>query len=378
MKRLGRKIRRGCVFALRMVGLEKPVRARIVGPLRSARATNIDRRYEERVWADVRQQVRIATIGDGPIVVGPWVSELGYEVLYWIPFLRWLTDRFEIDPARIHVISRGGVSSWYSGIADHYVDIFDVMTPDEFRRYTEARWQDVGGQKQMAYSVWDRRMLKRAVGDVRWSRHSVLAPNLMYRLFHRYIRGATAVNHARRHLAFKRFQAPPEDEWSARLPKEPFVAVKFYFRPSFPSSVENQEAALRIIEGLAERHHVVLLNTGLNIDDHVEVDVPSSDRVSHLLAGVPPSQNLGVQAQAIARSVGFVGTYGGLAYLGPAYGLPSVTLFSRPDQFLPSHLYLSRLSTEDTGGSIIAFDSDRLDFLSAIAPFDGERAGVGS
>src|SRR5688500_14030054 len=60
-----------------------------------------------------------------PIVVGPWLSEIGFELLYWIPFLRWAQERFDIDPDRVTVISRGGNAAWYAGIGSRYVDILD-------------------------------------------------------------------------------------------------------------------------------------------------------------------------------------------------------------------------------------------------------------
>ena len=29
----------------------------------------------------------------GPILVGPWLSEVGFELLYWIPLLRWIKEQ---------------------------------------------------------------------------------------------------------------------------------------------------------------------------------------------------------------------------------------------------------------------------------------------
>jgi hypothetical protein len=264
------------------------------------------------------------------------------------------------------------VASWYDGIGKQYIDIFDALTPEEFRDYTEARWHDVGGQKQMEYSKWDQQILKRVLDDVRWNRHAVLSPSLMYRFFHRYIRGATPVSHAVRHLAFRPFTPPDPGPWLDRLPDEPYVAVKFYFRPSFPAARQNRETVSRIVSGLAARMPVVLLNSAMQIDDHVDVDPGVEDRTTYLLDGVPPSENLLVQSIAISRATGFIGTYGGLAYLGPAYGKPSIALFSHGDQFLPSHLDLARRATSRTGGSIVAIDAAHLNLLDTLADVTGD------
>ena len=59
----------------------------------------------------------IARIVDSPkpIIVGPWLSEVGFEILYWIPLLRWIKERFGLDPERVVVVSRGGTQRWYEG-----------------------------------------------------------------------------------------------------------------------------------------------------------------------------------------------------------------------------------------------------------------------
>ena len=48
--------------------------------------------------------------GSSPIIVGPWISEVGYEVLYWAPFLRWFVDRWRVSPSRIIALSRGKIN----------------------------------------------------------------------------------------------------------------------------------------------------------------------------------------------------------------------------------------------------------------------------
>jgi len=71
-------------------------------------------------WS-VERDLENAVAGSAPIVVGPWLSEVGYEVLYWIPFLRWVTAAYRIPTSRIVVMSRGGTASWYRDIGSRYV-----------------------------------------------------------------------------------------------------------------------------------------------------------------------------------------------------------------------------------------------------------------
>ena len=48
-----------------------------------------------------------------PIVVGPWLAEVGYEVLYWLPFLRWFQDAHQVPRDRVIALSRGGLEAAY-------------------------------------------------------------------------------------------------------------------------------------------------------------------------------------------------------------------------------------------------------------------------
>jgi hypothetical protein len=106
-------------------------------------------RLRRRAWPIVvrdvvaRRTLRQAASGSNPIIIGPWLSEVGYEALYWVPFVRWFTRHYDVDPTRVVAISRGGVSAWYGGIASRYVEQFDLFTPAEFAERNEARLVDI-------------------------------------------------------------------------------------------------------------------------------------------------------------------------------------------------------------------------------------------
>ena len=81
--------------------------------------------------AAVEHEIAALARGREPIIAGPWLAEVGYEVLYWIPFLRWLVDAHAIAPERLVIVSRGGMEALYADLAATYVDLFDLMTPQE-------------------------------------------------------------------------------------------------------------------------------------------------------------------------------------------------------------------------------------------------------
>ena len=101
---------------------------------------------------------RLARLGRGsrPILVGPWTGEVGFELIYWVPFVRWALGYAAIDRSRVIVCSRGGPQPWYEGLGDRYLDVLDVSTAEEFRDGTS------NNRKQRVMSQYDRELTRRA------------------------------------------------------------------------------------------------------------------------------------------------------------------------------------------------------------------------
>ena len=57
---------------------------------------------------EVRELVTALGRADETIVAGPWLTETGFELLYWIPFLTWARAYGNLAPDRLIVVSRGG------------------------------------------------------------------------------------------------------------------------------------------------------------------------------------------------------------------------------------------------------------------------------
>jgi hypothetical protein len=299
----------------------------------------------------------------GRAVVGPWLGEVGFEVLYWIPFLHWLAQRYGLGPDGVTVVSRGGVGSWYAGLCDRYVDVFDAVDPDEFRRATLELWRETGGlQKQVDVRDWDRRVLELTLGD-EWHDAALVHPQLLYRLFRNVWQGALPLRDFLDRAVHHEWTTP---ELDIELPDE-FTAVRFYFRPSFPDAPANRELVREVVGRLAERRPVVLLNTGLVVDDHLDAEPAEGPNVSRPLAGVAAARNLGVQSAVVARSSLFVGTYGGLAHLAPFYRVPTVGFASDPTEINPVHLTLARRTAERYDAPLAVVDADAFALLERAA-----------
>jgi hypothetical protein len=284
-------------------------------------------------WGIERQLTRLAA-GSAPIIAGPWLSEVGYEALYWVPFLRWFADRWGVPPSRIVVLSRGGVASWYSGIAGQYVEMLDLVAPEDFASRNEERRRN-GDQKQLRPGSFDQELLAAARRSPGLGRARVLHPSLMFQLFRPFWFGNRSLDFLLRRTRFAPLHVPPP---AFSLPK-PYVAVKFYTGAALPDTPANRRAMRAMIHGAARDAHVVNLDTGLVLDEHQDY-LFEDQQVTSLRPHLTPQTNLGVQASVIAEASAYVGTCGSLAWLAPMLGVPTVAVYS-DDRFLRPHLYVA-------------------------------------
>ena len=298
--------------------------------------------------AAIERQIAEAAAGRDPIVVGPWLAEVGYEVLYWIPFLRRFQDAFGIPPERLIVISRGGLEALYRPMAGAYVDLFDLMTPQDLAaRNTERQQADErGGQKQSGVSAFDAQLVAAARRRVGVGEGPLLHPSLLFGLFRHVWYGNLPMDLLWRHTRYAP-PAPPAASTLAGLP-ESYIAVKVYGGPAL---TQGSAAAVRaVVERAAAVAPVVLLDHGLDIDEHRDFDCSGVAGVTSLAPHMTARNNLGVQIEAIARSRSFLGTCGGLAWLAPFLGTPTVALYD-DDRLIAPHLLVARQAGAQVGAA---------------------------
>jgi len=279
--------------------------------------------------------------------VGPWLSEVGYEVLYWVPFLRWVMAAYRIPERRIVVMSRGGTASWYRDIASRYVEVLDHATPNELSARAAA-----GALKQREVLDLDRRLVKRAsealgLGDS----VKVLHPSLMFRWFAPFWSGHETLGFVERHTRYARIEAP-DVAVPLALPAE-YVAVKFYGARSLPDEPAVRMQLRTLAEALSDRFPIVQLDTGLGLDDHADFHLDAGERVTSVSGRLDARTNLAVQTRIIAGARMFVGTCGSLAWLAPLLGVPTVPVFTDAS-FLHAHLLVARRVYGRVGGGHFA------------------------
>jgi hypothetical protein len=303
------------------------------------------------------QQALKTIEGTGDIIAGPWTGEVGFELLYWIPFLNWLQSQ-GLDGRRLIVVSRGGSAAWYSHLTSRYIDLLDLMTPEALRERTSE-----SVEKRKQYDP--KRALDREILTAIESRYDVqdaalIHPGAMFRLFGALWRKRATVSLVDSFTTFQRLGDPRPADSALGLPPD-YVAAKFYFSEAFPATDENRAFAADLLRRTSEQTPVVLLSTGIRIDDHYDFRAPAGSNVHVIDTYDVPQKNLARQTEVIRGARGFIGTYGGFSYLAPFYGVRSVSFFSRRG-FESHHLELAnRVFDKLLPGGFVALDSRAID-----------------
>ncbi len=301
------------------------------------------------VHQEALQRARSVVQGDGDVIVGPWTGEVGFELMYWIPFLTWLVDQ-GLNSQRIVVVSRGGAGLWYRHLTNRYIDILDLMTPDEFRQRTAGKKKQYDSRREV-----DKELLKKTRDRLGLNDVDVLHPAVMFRLFVGLWRRRVGIELVQSFSRFQPLMRPSSTERPAGLPRD-YVVAKFYFSKAFPETVENKAFISDMIRTISRQVPVALLSTTVRLDEHSDYQSASGSGVFVVDAHATPQKNLERQTELIAGSRGFVGTYGGFSYLAPFIGVPSLSFFSRRG-FEAHHLDLAqRVFDRMLPGGFVALD----------------------
>jgi hypothetical protein len=192
----------------------------------------------------------------------------------------------------------------------------------------------------------------------------VLHPSLMYQLFHQFWLGHRPPSFLEKRTRYRLMTAP--DVAVPPLPSE-FVAVKFYTAASLPPTDTVRRALQSIVLGLAERTAVVMLDTGLTLDDHADYSFGLASRIHSVRDALRPRDNLAVQTAIISRASSFVGTCGALAWLAPMLGINTTAVFADA-RFLHGHLQVARRVYQlMDGGRFSPFDISAFDQIGLSA-----------
>lgn len=302
--------------------------------------------FLEQQW---RVYARYLASTTTPILVGPWRSEVGFELLYWIPFLHAFRQHYGIDNTRLIAIGRGGSAQWY-GFAGQ-ADLYEHVPVETARVWSVQASQQTGSMKQSRVEPWERHVCGLTAHSLGLKRYHVISPSWMYSLLSPWWQGKTSQNWINGKLAqLERMPAPKiAPELAAKLPPE-YVAMRWYARPTWPY---NDGAVLwmrKQTEAIAKKLPVVIIDS-FHADDHADMHLGAIDNCIRLsaLTEQTPLNNLAIQSAVIARAKAYVGTYGGMAQGAMRWGVPTLALYDQFGQTAPEHLALTQHLSLRTG-----------------------------
>jgi hypothetical protein len=260
-----------------------------------------------------------------PILIGPWRSELGFETLYFLPWLAQWREHYQIPKERLIVLSRGGAACWYD--AGQTAELYDYTPISAVRQAMLVDAAQTKSIKQQRISTWETALLNLVAEQLGLRRYHVLHPSLMYQSLAGWWDNTMSLSAVMPQLRFEPIKAPypPLD---IPLP-EKFLAVSFYARHTWPLDDERKAWVLQQIDHLTKHIPIVILDSGFHADDHVAFPIDQTQNVIKLAPYLTPQNNLAVQSAVLAKAIGFCGTYGGLMQLAVRLGKPAVGFFHK-------------------------------------------------
>jgi hypothetical protein len=247
--------------------------------------------------------------------IGPFTGEVGYELLYWLPYVR-----HRLGELNGHIaITRAGSGVWYPCQS---VDGMEAIGSEIYTDMLVKRAKTMGTLKVFGTKdPVDKEILK-TLGV-----NTILHPSELYNAIHE-----------QEDWPHERL---PKLDPDPHLPKD-YIAMRFYIGDTF----KNAEVARQLVKKAKEHAYVVLLCINTPCDDHGEIgDIAGNTTVVYTV-----KDSLSVISRIVSNAKQFICTYGGLSYLGPLYGVPTLAVIDGDPQ-LKRHTPQENRMIEAVGGN---------------------------
>ncbi len=317
-----------------------------------------------KVASLAEDQVAQAWATDRPILLGPFVSDVAFELLYWRPFVAWMRATFGPRTAPVVAISRGRVDAWYAGLVSEYVDVCDLLPFETYQTRNLERIRDGGTVKQRVISDLEQELLDATARRLGTVDVEVIHPSVLFGVCSRIWNGAVPAAWLAEHARYQPFDSLSADGSVDGVAGEPYVAASFWFNSCFPDSRRHRRVVNDVLSELSRRVAVVVVDAGGF--PGVAPSITTRDRIRVVSLGRTEDQPR-EQAKLIAGARGFVGTFGGVSLMAPFYNVPTSLVFGEETDLFPHHLAVSHAIAHAMPG--LPFD------VTNTADFDSARLG---
>ena len=289
-----------------------------------------------------------------PILIGPFRSEVGFETLYWIPFVQALRVEHKIEKGRLIAIGRGGSAAWYDTAGQ--ADLYEHVPVDVARTWSLQASQQTGSLKQHRVEPWEAHVCGLTAASLGLRKYHRLSPSWMYQLLAPWWTGKRSQQWLNDRLAHPvTMPAPPiAPELRSKLPAE-YVAMRWYARPTWAFNDGSVLWMRKVTEQIAKKLPVVIIDS-FHADDHADINLGRIENCVRLseLTPMAPLDNLAVQSSVISKAKAYVGTYGGMSQAAMRWGIPTLALYDKFGNTAPEHLALTQHLSLRTGVPFIA------------------------
>lgn len=204
------------------------------------------------------------------------------------------------------------------------MDLYDYVPVERVRKAMLADSKFAGSVKQFRVTEWEQKLLPVIAHDLGLRRYHLLHPSRMYHALNGWWGNTLSAHEALQQLAFDPIVAP-HPPLTLPLPDR-FVAVRFYARHTWPMNEDLKGWTANLVDRIAKKLPVVLLDSGLHADDHCDFPL-SGPNITTIASACTPTTNLAVQSAVIAKSQAFVGTYGGTMQLAVRLKRPAMGFY---------------------------------------------------
>jgi len=290
------------------------------------------------------------------LIVGPYISDVGLEFIYWIPFLKWLFQRYRLTKKKTVFISRCGMGYLYKGVGcGEYIDICSLMSEDEFVRMIENL--QTTNMKPLTISPYERGIIDKVVEKSKVKEYALMHPSIVFKLFLPVWKGLISPEPIFKFTIYDKI-TPPLDELRIKdLPKK-YIAVKLSFCSHLPFGEENEEIFRIIVEELSKRYMLVDLSAGIQLDKHKEFLYSRKNKNIYFLKDrkVSYEELINIQLQIIKGACLCIGTHSNITSLGAFMGVKTINLYSEEKGvFLADRLILGSYLKEKLSLPIYSF-----------------------
>lgn len=282
------------------------------------------------------------------IIIGPWLSEIGYEILYWIPFLKKHLEHLIQDKnKKFIVISRGGVKNWYSFLENfEYFEIFDI-DKKKISKHLAHRKNSLS-QKQWDISKLDNYYLNNVCKKKNLNTNDcqIVHPSVLFKNLKSYLNANLAPNYVFQYLSHSNNSLAINSDHSMDYLK-PFVAIKLY-ESSILNLKHDQSFFINkinlVLNKINKKYNLVYLDFKIE-DDHKDLVINMSGHktysINEIYSNIDESNNIYFQDALIQNSEFLVSTYGGFCYLPSFYKKKCLALLNGNYKIVNRHEFIS-------------------------------------